>query len=63
MQQRRTPLPIKLSILEGHTAKWREVAQRVANLLSFVALNMQALRKIVKKQDKLVRARTLSLRD
>lgn len=46
---------IKIDFVNKLLERWREVGRTLSQLLMFVALNMQALRKIVKKQNKLVR--------
>jgi hypothetical protein len=55
LQQRDTKVSIKLRVVEDYLAKWRAVGRRLSALLQFVSLNMRAIRKIVKKQHKVVR--------
>ena len=56
VQKRDISLSVKINMVNKLLEMWREVGRDLGRLLMFVSLNMQALRKIVKKQNKLVRA-------
>jgi predicted nucleic acid-binding Zn ribbon protein len=49
-------MSVKIDLVNKLLAKWRDEGRTLGHLLMFVSLNMQALRKIVKKQHKLVRS-------
>ena len=48
-------MSVKIEFVNKLLERWRQAGRTLSNLLMFVSLNMQALRKIVKKQNKLVR--------
>jgi predicted nucleic acid-binding Zn ribbon protein len=48
-------MSIKIDFVNKLLEQWREAGRVLSRLLMFVSLNMAALRKIVKKQNKLVR--------
>eukprot|EP00892_Ulva_mutabilis_P003282 jgi/Ulvmu1/1325/UM011_0053.1 len=47
---------IKIQVLQTYQDQWRACGKRVKHILEFVSLNLRALRKIVKKQNKRVGA-------
>ena len=49
-------MSVKIDFVNKLLERWRDAGRLLKNLLMFVSLNMQALRKIVKKQNKLVGA-------
>ena len=55
MQKRDVSLTIKIDFVKKLLEKWRDAGRLLKHLLLFISLNMQAIRKIVKKQNKRVR--------
>ena len=56
MQRKDVSMSIKIDFVNKLLERWRDAGRLLKHLLMFVSLNMQALRKIVKKQNKLVGA-------
>ena len=46
---------IKIQVIQTYQDQWRDCGRLIKNILEFVSLNLRALRKIVKKQNKMVR--------
>lgn len=55
VQKKEVSVSVKIEFVNKLLERWRHAGRTLSNLLMFVSLNMQALRKIVKKQNKLVR--------
>lgn len=49
-------MAVKAHVVGKHLDAWRALGREVGRLLLYVALNLRALRKVVKKQRKLVRS-------
>lgn len=45
---------IKIQVVQTYQDQWRDCGRLIKNILEFVSLNLRALRKIVKKQNKMV---------
>jgi hypothetical protein len=56
LQQNEASSQVKMHLLNEYHEKWRAAATKLVRLLKYVSLNMQALRKTVKKQHKVVRS-------
>jgi hypothetical protein len=56
LQQNEASSRVKLHLLNEYQEKWRAAATNLVRLLKYVSINMQALRKTVKKQHKVVRS-------
>lgn len=56
LQEKEIDSQVKMHLLTKYQAKWHAAATKLVRLLEYVSLNMQALRKVVKKQHKVVRS-------
>lgn len=57
VQKKDVSLTVKIDFVKKLLEKWRDAGRLLKHLLLFISLNMQAIRKIVKKQNKRARAR------